>query len=138
MDVTGINGTGYVAMPGGGDYVPAPAPEEKVYVEAAPVVAVAPPPTLKAETEIRAEQKESRRESREIDTLQRATEEINKSVAIYRRHLGIRYHEASKRRMVTVYDSDTNEAIREIPPEKVLDAFASMLEMVGLFADARG
>jgi flagellar protein FlaG len=37
--------------------------------------------------------------------------------------------------MVKVMDINTNEVIREIPPEKVLDAFAAALELAGVFVD---
>lgn len=132
MDVSRFNGNDYgyqappLPMPGGGEYV---APE------VAPVAPVAPAP-VEAHTEQRAERAERASESRE--SLQRAVSEINSSIAIYRRHLGVRHHAPTNRRIVTVYDSDTNEAIREIPPEKVLEAHANMLEMVGLFMDTRG
>ncbi|MCL2456956.1 MAG: flagellar protein FlaG [Defluviitaleaceae bacterium] len=73
-----------------------------------------------------------------VDLLQRAVREINTSIEPYSRHLEIRHHEATNRRIVTVYDSDTNEKVREIPPESVLEAHANMLEMVGLFVNTRG
>jgi len=72
------------------------------------------------------------------DTLRRAVDEINSAMALHRRHLGISHHEPTNRRVVTVYDSDTNEVIREIPPERVLEAHANMLEMAGLLVDTRG
>ena len=34
--------------------------------------------------------------------------------------------------------AETNEAVREIPPQRVLDAHASLLELAGLFMDTRG
>jgi flagellar protein FlaG len=34
-------------------------------------------------------------------------------------------------------DSNTKEVIREIPSEKILDMFASMLELAGLLVDER-
>jgi flagellar protein FlaG len=46
-------------------------------------------------------------------------------------------HEATKRISVKILDKDTNEVIREIPPEKVLDMVAKMWEMSGLFVDER-
>jgi flagellar protein FlaG len=52
--------------------------------------------------------------------------------------MSIGHHEATGRTMVTVYNTDTTEVIREIPPERVLDAHASLLEMAGLFMDKRG
>jgi len=39
---------------------------------------------------------------------------------------------------VTVYNSDTNEVVREIPPDRVLDVHANVMEMAGLFMDTRG
>jgi flagellar protein FlaG len=134
MDVSRINGNGYSApapppppSPGSGEFAPAP-PTPLPQESSAPVVTE----SRGSERAERAERTESR------DSLQRAVGEINSSVAIYRRHLGVRFHEPSGRRVVTVYDSDTNEAIREIPPESVLEAHANMLEMVGLFMDTRG
>lgn len=113
------NGTGYAPapqqpMPGGGEEL-SPAP---------------------VESQAPATRTPERSENR--DTLSRAVEEINASVSLYRRHLGIRHHEPTNRRIVTVYDSETNEVIREIPPESVLEAHANMLEMVGLFVNTRG
>ncbi|MCL1885145.1 MAG: flagellar protein FlaG [Defluviitaleaceae bacterium] len=130
MDVNRANG--YQApsppppMPGSGEFAPAP-PQAPAVEVAAPAPAVA---------EVRTERAE--RASESTDSLQRAVREINSSIAIHRRHLSIRHHEATNRRIVTVYDSDSNEPIREIPPERVLEAHASMLEMVGLFMDTRG
>jgi flagellar protein FlaG len=72
------------------------------------------------------------------DSLRRAVDEINSSLAMHRRHLGIRFHEPTNRRVVTVYDSDTNDIIREIPPERVLEAHANMLELAGLFMNTLG
>ena len=137
MEVNRINGTGYQAppppMPGSGEF--APAPEGQAYVEVTksePVQQATPAVTV---DDVRAERAERKERG---DALQRAVSEINSSIAIHHRHLGVRFHQATNRRIVTVYDSDTNEVIREIPPEKVLEAHASMLEMVGLFVDKRG
>ena len=126
MDVNRVSGNGYQApapMPGNGESNPAPAP-----MPGSGEFNPAPPPEVRTER--------PRNEYR--DDLRRAVDEINSSIAIHRRHLSIRHHEASNRRIVTVYDSDTNEAIREIPPEHVLEAHANMLEMVGLFVNTRG
>jgi len=38
---------------------------------------------------------------------------------------------------VKVLDSETNEVIREIPPEKILDMVAKMWELAGLIVDER-
>ncbi len=39
--------------------------------------------------------------------------------------------------MVKIYDVKTNKVIKEIPPKKVLDMVAKMLEMVGLLVDEK-
>ena len=135
MEVNRINGNGYQAqgqapapppppMVGSGEFAPAP-------VEQAPVqIPHSPSPAPEAGG--------GRAHSGEPDTLRRAVSEINSSIAIYRRHLGITHHEATNRNIITVYDSETNEIVRQIPPESVLEAHANMLEMVGIFMDTRG
>jgi flagellar protein FlaG len=42
-----------------------------------------------------------------------------------------------KANMVKVIDINTREVIREIPPEKILDMVATMLEMAGIIVDER-
>jgi uncharacterized FlaG/YvyC family protein len=44
-------------------------------------------------------------------------------------------HEKTGQYLIRVIDTNTNEVIREIPPEKNLDAVAKMWELAGLFVD---
>ena len=37
--------------------------------------------------------------------------------------------------MVQIINSETNEVVREIPPEKVLDMVARMWELAGIIVD---
>lgn len=46
-------------------------------------------------------------------------------------------HEVTKEIMVKVINKDTQEVIREIPPEKILDMVAKMWEMAGIIVDER-
>ncbi|MGE5623774.1 MAG: flagellar protein FlaG [Methanocella sp.] len=46
-------------------------------------------------------------------------------------------HEATREVMVKVVNVETGKVIREIPPKKILDAVAKMLDMVGLLMDER-
>ena len=46
-------------------------------------------------------------------------------------------HEATNKVMVKVVDKATDELIREIPPEKILDMVAKMWELAGLFIDKK-
>ena len=53
------------------------------------------------------------------------------------RHLQYNYHEESGEYFVRVIDDETDEIIREIPPKKILDIYASLQEIAGLLFDAR-
>ena len=128
MDVNRISS--YQSLPQGVD-APAPMPVQS------PQQVSAPAPSQEASAvEMHVQDRAEARSGG--DALQRAVREINSSISMHDRHLSIRMHAATGRRMVTVYDSVTNDVLREIPPERVLDAHASMLEMVGLFMDTRG
>ena len=53
------------------------------------------------------------------------------------RHLEYNYHKESGEYFVKIIDDETDEVIREIPPEKILDIFACLKEIVGLLFDER-
>jgi len=66
-----------------------------------------------------------------------AIEKANKSLALTSTRFEFFIHEGTKEIMVKVIDEDTDEVIREIPPEKILDMVAKMWEMLGLFVDEK-
>lgn len=47
------------------------------------------------------------------------------------------YHEETKRVSIKVVDKDTQEVIREIPPEETLEMVEKMWELAGLLVDER-
>ncbi len=47
------------------------------------------------------------------------------------------YHKKTNRVSIKVINSDTNEVIREIPPEKSLDMLQKMWEMAGILVDEK-
>lgn len=69
--------------------------------------------------------------------IMKAIERANKAINASGRTFEYRIHEKTREIMVKVIDSDTKEVIREIPPEKVLDMVAKMLEMAGIIVDER-
>ncbi len=47
------------------------------------------------------------------------------------------YHEATKRISVKIIDKDTNEVIKEIPPEETLEMISKMWELAGIMVDEK-
>ena len=66
-----------------------------------------------------------------------AIEKANRAISGANRKFEFSIHEKTKEIMVKVIDLDTNEVIREIPPEKILDMVAKMWEMAGIMVDER-
>lgn len=66
-----------------------------------------------------------------------AVDKANKSFQPFDRRFEISVHEKTKSIMVKVINSANDEVIREIPPEKVLDMVAYMLEFAGIIVDER-
>ncbi len=64
-------------------------------------------------------------------------EKVNRSLAGSNRRFDISIHEKTNEIMVKVIDTETDEVIREIPPEKILDMVAKLWELAGLFIDER-
>jgi uncharacterized FlaG/YvyC family protein len=120
--------TAYVAIPQPSP-TPAPAPPLR---QAEPVSAPAPVSQTQGSGNRTPESSQS------IEKLETVVQELNRVYSLHQRHVGIRRHEATGRQMVTVYNTETNEVIREIPPESILDAFANLMEMAGLIFDKRG
>lgn len=66
-----------------------------------------------------------------------AIEKANKALVMTKTQMEFSIHEKTKEIMVKVIDSNTKEVIREIPPEKILDMVAKMLELAGILVDER-
>ena len=75
------------------------------------------------------------------DKIKAAVDDLNKTVKqaspMHHTQLSFKYQVATNRISITVTDSDTDEVIREIPPEKTLDMLAKAWEMAGLLVDER-
>lgn len=66
-----------------------------------------------------------------------AVEKINRALEGTNRRMEYSVHKKTNEIMVKVIDETTGEVIREVPPEKILDMVANMLEMAGLIVDER-
>lgn len=64
-------------------------------------------------------------------------EKANKAITGATCNFEYSIHEGTKEIMVKVINKETQEVIREIPPEKILDMVAKMWELAGIVVDER-
>lgn len=69
--------------------------------------------------------------------LETALETLARGTDIFNKRIQFRIHEETDRLMVQVVDRSTQEVIREIPPQRVLDLLASIQEFLGFLFDER-
>jgi len=69
------------------------------------------------------------------ERLQQAVTMANQLVSEEMRRLSFDVHEETDRMVVRVIDLDTNEVIRQIPPEQVLASLVELRRFVGLLLD---
>ncbi|MBQ9936673.1 MAG: flagellar protein FlaG [Lachnospiraceae bacterium] len=74
---------------------------------------------------------------KEVSTEQVKSAVDNINNQLRRTSCSFKYHEETNRISITVRDKDTDEVIREIPPEKALDMIAKAWELAGLMVDER-
>nr|WP_229729972.1 flagellar protein FlaG [Paenibacillus silvae] len=71
---------------------------------------------------------------------EKAIEELNKAIQAIQgpqRFLEFSVHKDTHAIMIKVLNKETGELIREVPPEKILDVAAKMMEFVGLLVDQK-
>lgn len=85
------------------------------------------------------ESKEDQKDIQDVspEKIKNAISEINKKIRPTHTQCEFKYHEATNRICITVKDSETDEVIKEIPPEKTLDMIAKTLELAGLLVDEK-
>lgn len=71
------------------------------------------------------------------DEIKNAINQANKRARFGHTNAEFSYHEATKRISVKIIDQDTNEVIREIPPEETLDMISKMWELAGIIVDEK-
>jgi len=71
------------------------------------------------------------------DQLVEQVEQANRFFLNHHTHLEFSIHRETKEIIVRIVDSETQEVLKEIPPEKLLDLVAKLWEMAGLLIDER-
>ena len=71
------------------------------------------------------------------ENVKKAVSEINQKIKPTHTSCQFSYHEETNRISIKVINDDTDEVIREIPPEKTLDMIAKTLELEGILVDEK-
>lgn len=66
-----------------------------------------------------------------------AINKANNKMKTHRTRCEFNYHEETNRVSIKVYDKETEEVIREIPPEEALEMIEKMWELAGLLIDEK-
>ena len=70
--------------------------------------------------------------------IREAVDRANKALFGCDRRFEISIHEKTHDIMIKVVDTKTNETIREIPPQKIVDLVVRLCELAGILFDERG
>lgn len=66
-----------------------------------------------------------------------AIAQANNKLKYHKTRCEFSYHEATKRVSIKVIDKDTDDVIREIPPEETLEMVEKMWELAGMLIDEK-
>lgn len=69
--------------------------------------------------------------------LKTVIEAANEGVQVFNKSIEFTIHEETNKIMVKIIDNETDEVIKEIPAEKILDMMAKFCEMVGILVDEK-
>lgn len=86
---------------------------------------------------IQEEQKKAARGELDEKELKDILDKFNEFLNVFNIQLRFKLHKETKTWIVRVVDVENNKVIREIPPEKILDMFAKMMELMGIVFDER-
>ena len=82
------------------------------------------------------EKSESNKKELEED-VRESVKDVNEIVEKIKEGLSFQIHEDTEKLMVQVIDVNTEEVIKELPPEEMLDLEARIHEMVGILIDEK-
>jgi len=115
----------------------APAPEPRVLVgETAPTIDITTAALSEAPRELYGVESPSEGEVTDA-MIDLAINAANQRLSMTSFRLSHSVHEATNTILVRVYDTDTDELLREVPPESRLDSLARILELQGMLFNGR-
>ncbi len=72
------------------------------------------------------------------EQLQKIIEESNRQLNGKDVKMEFKIHETTHKTMITLVDTETDEIVKEIPSEKMLDSIANIWKMVGIIVNKEG
>lgn len=93
--------------------------------------------TLNLSTEMKGNNPEAQKEEVVSTKMKDAIDKVNAKIVPSKTRCEFSYHEDTKRVSIKVIDQNTEEVIREIPPEETLDMLSKMWELAGILVDER-
>jgi len=69
------------------------------------------------------------------EKVEKMIEGLNEFLKPTQTSLKFQFHDKLNEFYVEIIDSETKEVVKEIPPKKLLDMYASMMERLGIFVD---
>ena len=72
-----------------------------------------------------------------LRNLEEVRDELNRYIRMFNTHLSFEVDHPSKRIIIKIVDAETEEVIRQIPPEELLRIMHHIDELLGLLVDER-
>lgn len=73
----------------------------------------------------------------DLESLQSLLGGVNDKLEPYDTQVQFSVHEKTKHVMIKIVNTATNETVREIPSEKLMDIMANLLEVAGILVDIK-
>lgn len=73
----------------------------------------------------------------DLESLQSLLGGVNDKLEPYDTQVQFSVHEKTKHVMIKIVNTSTNETVREIPSEKLMDIMANLLEVAGILVDIK-
>lgn len=71
------------------------------------------------------------------ESVQQAVDAINSALNVMEKDVNLKIHPETNRVIVQIIDAETNQVIKEIPPEKILNLVLKLEELLGFVIDEK-
>lgn len=96
-----------------------------------------PNQTIQHPQQLKLPEKESVIGRKDVADIEKKIEGVNQFLQSSNTNVKFNLHEDLNEYYITIVDVETNEVIKEVPPKKLLDMYAAMVNALGLFIDKK-